>query len=159
MSKILTVYYSYGGNTKKIAEKVQKTLGGEIAEIQTIARYPADYDEVVNQGADEVKRGFKPEIAPLGVNVKDFDIIIIGTPVWWYTFAPAVKTFLESNDFSGKKVYVFATNGGWIGHTFKDVEKACGANCAVGKGLNLRFDGATMRTSEAELTKWLQTIK
>lgn len=159
MSEILTVYYSYGGNTKKIAEKVQKTLGGEIAECKTLVPYPTDYDEVVNQGADEVKRGYKPEIAPLGVNLKDFDTIIIGTPVWWYTIAPAVKTFLESNDFSEKKVYIFATNGGWIGHTFKDAEKACGANCTVGKGLNIRFDGATMRTSEAELAKWLQTIK
>ncbi len=157
--KILTVYYSLGGNTKKIAETVRQTLGGDIAEIKTTRPYPADYDTTVEQGADEVKRGYKPEIEPLGVNVADYDTIVLGTPVWWYTFAPAVKTFLENNDFSGKKAYVFATNGGWIGHTFKDVQKACGENCAVGKGLNLRFDGTEMRTAESELSGWLKTIR
>ena len=46
------------------------------------------------------------------MNHADYDVIVLGTPVWWYTFAPAVKTFLESNDFSQKTIFPFATNGG-----------------------------------------------
>ena len=99
MKKILTVYYSYSGNTKKIAEKIHDALGGDIAEIETVVPYSGDYDAVVDQGNEEVQKGFKPKIRPLPVNHADYDVIVLGTPVWWYTFAPAVKTFLESNDF------------------------------------------------------------
>lgn len=56
-----------------------------------------------------------PEIKPLNVNVEAYDRMILGSPVWWYTFAPAMKTFLNTYDLSGKKVFPFATNGGWIG--------------------------------------------
>lgn len=110
--KTLIVYYSYTGNTKKIAEKIHKEIGGDIAEIKTVVPYKESYNSVVEQGKKEVNQGYMPEIEPLGVNLEEYDTIILGTPVWWYTFAPAVKTFLEQNDFSGKKIYTFATNGG-----------------------------------------------
>ena len=74
-----------------------------------------------------MQKGFKPKIRPLTVNPADYDVIVLGTPVWWYTFAPAVKTFLESNDFSQKTIFPFATNGGRIGHTFKDIATSCKA--------------------------------
>ena len=64
--------------------------------------------------------------------------MILGTPVWWYTFAPAVKTVLSAADWNGKTVYPFATNGGWIGHTFRDMKTAC-AGADVKQGLNIRF--------------------
>ncbi len=155
--KILTVYYSYGGNTQKIAEKIHAAVGGDIAEIQTVTPYTDNYDAVVQQGADEVKRGFMPPLKPLGVNPADYDIIVLGTPVWWYTFAPAVKTFLHDCDLSGKTVYPFATNGGWIGRTLKDIEKACpGAD--VKKGVNIRFDGNRLRTPERDIDSFIAAI-
>ena len=66
--------------------------------------YPRDYNQVVNQAQEEVKRGFMPEIKPLKYNLHNYDVIVVGTPAWWYTMAPAVKTFLTQNDFSGKTV-------------------------------------------------------
>lgn len=84
--------------------------------------------------------------------------MILGTPVWWYTFAPAVKTFLSHSNLNGKKVYTFATNGGWIGHTLKDVKSACpGAD--VKPGIDIRFDDHTQRTSDKEVEKWIKNIK
>ncbi len=77
------------------------------------------------------------------------------------TFAPAVKTFLESNDFSQKTIFPFATNGGWIGHTFKDIAASCKAEekgVTIKKGLNLRFDGNAMRTPPSELNGWISAI-
>lgn len=77
------------------------------------------------------------------------------------TFAPAVKTFLESNDFSQKTIFPFATNGGWIGHTFKDIAASCKAEekgVTIKKGLNLRFDGNAMRTPQSELNGWISAI-
>lgn len=77
------------------------------------------------------------------------------------TFAPAVKTFLESNDFSQKTIFPFATNGGWIRHTFKDIAASCKAEekgVTIKKGLNLRFDGNAMRTPQSELNGWISAI-
>ena len=91
------------------------------------------------------------------MNHADYDVIVLGTPVWWYTFAPAVKTFLESNDFSQKTIFPFATNDGWIGHTFKDIAASCKAE-EKGVTINLRFDGNAMRTPQSELNGWISAI-
>lgn len=156
--KAVVIYYSCGGNTKSIAEKVARELNCGAARIDTVVPYEGDYNSIVDQGADEVKRGYEPEIKPLGVDLSDYDTVILGTPVWWYTFAPAVKTFLSHSDLSGKKVYTFATNGGWIGHTLKDVKSACpGAD--VKSGIDIRFDDHTQRTSDKEVEKWIKNIK
>lgn len=79
----------------------------------------------MNQGKREVEKGFMPQIKPLSVNLSDYDVIAIGTPTWWYTMAPAVLTFLITNDFSGKTVIPFMTNGGWPGHVIKDMQANC----------------------------------
>ena len=94
--KTLILYYSYLGNTKSIAERVHKAIGGDMARIETVVPYDSDYNKVVNQGQEEVNRGYMPEIKPLSVRISDYDVIILGTPVWWYTFAPAMKTFLTN---------------------------------------------------------------
>lgn len=155
--KRIVIYYSFGGNTRKIAEKIQKALGADAAEIRTVKPYSGSYDDVVNQGQREVNSGFMPAIQPLDVDLKQYDVVILGTPVWWYTFAPAMKTFLNNADLSGKEVYPFATNGGWIGHTFKDLTKAC-KGAKVHPGLNVRFNEDRQLTSEADMQKWIQKI-
>ena len=71
--KILTLYYSYGGNTKRIAGRIQKAVGGDIACIETVTPYEGDYNSVVDQGQREVNRGFCPRIKPLAVNVQDYE--------------------------------------------------------------------------------------
>lgn len=156
--KTLIVYYSYSGNTKRIAEMIQSKIGGDTARIETVNPYEGDYNSVVEQGKKEVDSGFAPEIKPMNINMSDYDTIVLGTPVWWYTYAPAVKTFLDENDFSGKTVYAFATNGGWIGHTFKDVEREC-TGAEIKPGLNIRFDEERLVTPESEIYDWINKIK
>ena len=58
-------------------------------------------------------------------SVADYDVIAVGTPTWWYTMAPAVKTFLHGQNFAGKTVVPFMTNGGWPGRVIKDMKAAC----------------------------------
>lgn len=157
--KKLIVYYSYSGNTERIARMIKdKISDADVVRIETRQPYTGDYDAVVEQGKRETESGYSPEIKPLNINLNDYDTIIIGTPVWWYTFAPAVKTFLDGADFSDKTVYPFATNGGWIGHTFKDFSKGC-ADAEVKPGINIRFDEDTLRTSESEINEWISKIK
>lgn len=155
--KKLIVYYSYRGNTKSIADMIAKETDADILRIETVVPYEGSYNKVVNQGQDEVNAGYCPEIKPLSVDISSYDTVILGTPVWWYTFAPAMHTFLKNQDWNGKTVYPFATNGGWIGHTFEDIKKICrGAD--VKSGLNVRFDEATLRTSKKEIENWIHKI-
>lgn len=156
--KTLVVYYSYSGNTKNIAAHIAKELSADMAVIETVTPYEGDYNAVVDQGQNEIRNGYKPPIKPINVDLSQYDTIILGTPVWWYTFAPAVKTFIESYDLSGKTIYPFATNGGWLGHTLKDIATECnGAN--VKNGLDLHFNGAKLMTDKSKLESWIKNIK
>lgn len=95
MSKMLIVYYSWSnGNTKKIAEELQKATGADLARIDTLSAYKnQSYDEVVRESEKDIAKGYKPELAPLYFHLKDYDTVAVGTPTWWYTMAPAMKTF------------------------------------------------------------------
>ena len=123
MKKLLIIYYSWSnGNTERIAKMLQSETDSDILKIDTVVPYSGSYDDVVNQGQNEVQRGYEPEIKPLDINIADYDVIAVGTPTWWYTMAPAVKTFLHQQDFTGKTVVPFMTNGGWPGHVIKDMK-------------------------------------
>ena len=124
------------------------------AELKT---YDGDYDTVVNQGQRENAKGYCPELKPLHIDWKAYNTIILGSPVWWYTFAPAMHSFLKQTDLTGKIVYPFATNGGWLGHTLKDFEKAC-KGAIVKPGLGVQFDESTLRTPEKEIQTWIKTM-
>lgn len=156
--KALLLYYSYGGNTRGVAKQLCEVLDCDSAEIATVTPYTGSYDDVVAQGQREIDSGFEPPVQPLAKDPNDYDTVILGTPVWWYSFAPAVKTVLAACDWNGKTVYPFATNGGWIGHTFRDIQSAC-AGADVRDGLNLRFDGARQQTPPEELDRWAAQIK
>ena len=162
MKKMLVVYYSWSnGNTKQIAEQLAKATGAELAEIDTVQPYTGSYDEVVDQGQREVNAGYKPEIKPLTVNIQDYDVIAVGTPTWWYTMAPAVLTFLSAQDFTGKTVIPFMTNGGWPGHVMKDMKANCkGAEFA--HEMEIQFDstgGAHLETPEKKIDAWIEAVK
>ena len=159
--KTLIIYYSQArGNTRRIAEMIQKSTGADIAEIETVKSYMGSYEDIVNQGQEEVTAGFMPEIKPLPLNLDEYDKIILGTPTWWYTMAPAVKTFLSNNDLFGKKVILFQTHGGWQGHVFEDMTAAIKGN--VASEFAVQFDstgGDNLVTPIAEIEKWIGSIK
>ena len=163
MKKTLVVYYSFTGNTKAIAERVQKATGADIAQIETAEPYKGSYDEIVSQGNDEVQSKFKPRLKPLGVDLKSYDRIIVGTPTWWYTMAPAVLTFLTENDFKGKTVVPFMTNAGWPGTVIKDMKAACkGAN--IEHAMEIKYSATEgkrnqMDTPESDVAAWIESLK
>ncbi|MFR4394182.1 MAG: flavodoxin [Ruminococcus callidus] len=149
--------YSYGGNTRQIAKLVQQETGGDLCEIEIATPYTGSYNDVVEQGQREVNSGFTPKLKPVSADLKNYDTVILGTPVWWYTYAPAMRTLLQSSDFSGKVIYPFATNGGWLGHTFADIAEAC-PTATVKAGLNIRFNEDRLVTPEAEILRWIKGI-
>ena len=162
MKKMLVVYYSWSnGNTKRIAEKLAKETGADIASIETTNPYKGSYDEVVAQGQREVEDGYMPQIDQLPVDISDYEVIAIGTPTWWYTMAPAVLTFLTEHDFSGKTVIPFMTNGGWPGHVIKDMKAKCkGADFM--HEMQIQFDSLGkdhLETPEKDIDEWIAKIK
>ena len=162
MKKMLVAYYSWSnGNTKRIAQKLADETGADIARIETTEPYRGSHEEVVEQGQREVEAGFMPQINPLLVNIADYDVFAIGTPTWWYTMAPAVLTFLTTNDFAGKTVIPFMTNGGWPGHVIKDMKEKCkGANFM--HEMQIRFDSMGkdhLETPESVIDQWIEQIK
>ena len=162
MKKLLIIYYSWSnGNTERIAKMLQSETDSDILKIDTVVPYSGSYDDVVNQGQNEVQRGYEPEIKPLDINIADYDVIAVGTPTWWYTMAPAVKTFLHQQDFTGKTVVPFMTNGGWPGHVIKDMKVACkGANVVC--DMQIQFDstgGSNMETPQEQINEWIQSVK
>lgn len=162
LKKSLVVYYSWSnGNTKRIAQEICDKVNADIVRIDTVNPYPKDYDATVNQGQEEVNRNFRPDIKPLGVSVLDYDVIVVGTPTWWYTMAPAVATFLESTNLDGKIVIPFMTNGGWPGHVIKDMEAYC-KNSRVVCPKEIQFDSQGkdhLITKQTEIDAWIESIK
>lgn len=161
MKKMLVVYYSWSnGNTKRIAEQLTNGTGADIARIETAEPYRGSHEDVVEQGKREVEAGFTPQINPLSVNLADYDVLAIGTPTWWYTMAPAVLTFLTVNDFTGKTVIPFMTNGGWPGHVIKDMKDKC-KGAAFAHEMQIQFDSMGkdhLETSEDVITEWIGQI-
>lgn len=162
MKKMLIVFYSWSnGNIERIAKLLQETTGADMARIETVVPYTGSYDDVVQQGQEEVERGYKPEIRPLNIDICEYDVIAIGTPTWWYTMAPAVLTFLHQQDWNGKIVVPFQTHAGWPGHVLKDVAGAC-VGAEIVCGMQVKFDsngGDHLDTKETEIEAWAQKVK
>lgn len=159
-NKTLIVYFSYTNHTKMIAENIQKKLNCDILEIKPIKQYSDDYQTVVDeeQNNDGNKR---PEIEEIDLDLNKYSKIILGTPVWWYSIAPVIRTFLLENDLSGKEIKPFSTNAGWLGHTFQEIEKLC-PNSKVEKGMNIVFTGDYQEnqlvTSPDDIEKWIYQL-
>ena len=159
-NKKLVVYFSYTGNTRKIAEKVKEELDCDILELKPVKPYSTDYQTVVDEEQNNESSKKTPEIQVINIDLNNYDEIIIGTPVWWYTIAPVIRTFLKQNDLTGKTIIPFATNAGWLGRTFKEIERLC-PNSKVQQGMNIVFESYTDKlvTPEAEIESWINSIE
>ena len=159
--KTLIVYYSYTGNTKMIAESIQNKLNCKILELKPIKPYSKDYDTVVAEEQNNNGNDKTVEIEKIDINLNDYDKIIIGTPVWWYGITPVIRTFLKETDLTGKTIIPFATNAGWLGHTFKDIEKLC-PNSTVKTGKNISFTEnykeKQLVTSPDDVDRWISSL-
>ena len=122
--RVLVVCFSQS-NTKStltMARWIQQMTSGDLMEIEPVAPYPEGYAATVKQAYDELKQKAKPALKPLEKNADDYDIIFLGTPVWFGTFAPPIRSFLAESKLDGKTVVPFCTHGGGgASHTFTDL--------------------------------------
>ena len=153
--KTLVIYYSYGHHTRDVAEMIEDRLSCDIEEILPVKPYTAIYQDLVNATENNREIRKTPDIRPLKVDINNYDRIIIGTPVWWYTMAEPVRTFLMENDFSGKEILVYATDAGWIGTTFSDMQELIGENKIKTLDVKYSVDGASRLTGDKAIEQFI----
>ncbi|MGN1343435.1 MAG: flavodoxin [Traorella sp.] len=157
----IVIYYGYGNHTRMIAKRIKEELNCDILEIQPKVPYSSDYQFVVDSTEDNLETKKTPEIKDINIDFDEYDKIILGTPVWWYTITPPIRTFLTKYDLSGKKVIPFATNAGWLGSTFEEIKEICQGN--VVDEMSILFttihEEDKLVTSEKEIEEWINKIR
>ena len=112
----LVAYFSAGGNTAKLAKKLAEAAGADLYEIRPAKAYTsADLNWQDKQSRSSIEmsdHNSRPELADRSVDMSAYDTVYVGFPVWWYIAPTIINTFLESCDFSGKRIILFATSGG-----------------------------------------------
>jgi flavodoxin len=155
-TKILVSYFSHSGNTREIAQQIQRLTGGDLFEIVSVQPYPEDYDTVVEQAKKELGMAYRPQLKVLLESVAAYDTVFIGYPNWWNTFPMPVATFLRDNDFSGKTIAPFCTHeGSGLGRSVADVVKAC-RQAKVTRGLAIR--GGSVKKAGDQVSRWIEEI-
>ena len=139
MSKKLVAYFSASGVTAKVAETLAEAIGADIFEIEPKVPYTeADLNWMDKKARSTIEMSdpaSRAEIAAKRDNMKDYDTIFVGFPIWWYVAPTIINTFLESYDLTGKTIIPFATSGGSdIGKTNERLTPSCkGAKLLNGK--------------------------
>lgn len=135
--KVLVLYYSQTSNTKAVATEIATKLNADIEEIVAVNPYDGDFQATIDRCIVEREQGTVTEIKPLAADIANYDVIFIGYPVWFGTYAPPVATFLANTDLSGKKIVPFCTFGsGGLESSVKDMaEKQPKAEILNGYGV------------------------
>ena len=170
MAKNLILYYSRvgqnywngsvrnisKGNTEIVAEFIQKAVGGDLFQVETVKTYAADYYECIEDAKQELRAQARPELKAYLDSIDQYDNIFVCGPCWWGTFPMAMFTQLEKLDFSGKKVMAVMTHeGSGLGHCEGDLKKLC-KGATFGKGLAIH--GADAAQSEGEVAAWAKQV-
>ena len=152
MAKKLVAYFSASGVTAKVADMLADAIGADIHEISPKVPYTkADLNWMNKKSRSSIEmndKSIRPEIAESNVKIENYDVIFLGFPIWWYVAPTIINTFLESADFSGKKIILFATSGGSkFGKTVEELKVSVPADTEIieGKLLNGRQSIATIK--------------
>ncbi|MBR1756089.1 MAG: NAD(P)H-dependent oxidoreductase [Alphaproteobacteria bacterium] len=134
-AKTLVTYFTLTGNTEKAAKIIAEKTGADLYQIELVTPYPSEYKEQTKLAKEELNSGYLPPIKPLPENMAEYDVVFVGSPVWWGTMSTPVRTFLSSGVLKGKTVIPFVTHGGGgADNSFTDTAKLC-------EGCNVITDG------------------
>lgn len=158
MSKKLVAYFSASGVTANAAKSLARAADADLYEIKPADTYTSDDLNWMNKNSrssvEMNDASFRPALADKNAHVKDYDTIFVGFPIWWYVAPRIINTFLESYDFSGKTIVLFATSGGsGFGKTVDSLKSSVASDVKIIEGKLL--NGSLDRT---ELTKWVKSL-
>jgi flavodoxin len=154
--KALIVYYSRTGNTREVANQIHKIVGGDMTELQAAEPYPDDYEAVKKRAMQELNSDIKPALKTKVENIRSYDVIFVGSPIWWGTIAAPVKTFLSEYDLSGKTIVPFITHqGSGLGQSVTDISNLCPKSDISD---SIAIWGRDAKTSQNKISEWLKKI-
>ena len=136
--KTLVLYYSQTGTTQVVAEAIQQNLGADIEAIALVNPYDGDYGSTIARGQKEMQENAYPELLPIQADLSAYDVVFIGFPIWFGTYANPIETLLNTVDFSGKKIVPFCTFGSGGLNTSSDAVKAKLTDSEVLPGYGVR---------------------
>lgn len=159
MSRNLVAYFSVSGVTKKVAKQLAEAANCDLYEIRPEIPYTDDdlnwMDKKARSTVEMNDKAFRPATADKDANIADYDLIFVGFPIWWYVAPTIINTFLESYDFSGKTVVLFATSGGsGFGKTVEGLRGSVDEMTVIQEGGLLNG-----RETRDELKKWIQNLE
>lgn len=154
-TKTLVVYFSKSGNTRYIAQKIQSKLDADIFELETATPYPVNSDETNIIAKNEIENNVLPELKQ-NINITAYDKVFVGTPVWLHNMAPAVKSFLSNNNFTGKTIIPFITHGGGGEYNIAKEMGDCAKGSRVLKSISIYGNGNP--NTDSEIDNWLKEI-
>ena len=169
MAKNLIIYYSRKGenywnggfkdlkkgNTEIVAEYIQKAVGGDLFEVETVREYSPSYMTCIEEAKDELRKKARPELKRCLSDISEYDNVFVCGPCWWGTFPMAVFTQLEKLDWNGKKVMAVMTHeGSGLGGSERDLKRIC-QGASFGKGFSVAAHAAS--GSEAQIAAWAQS--
>lgn len=156
LMKTLILYFSKSGHTKKLADAIHEGIGGDMEELRTEKQYSSSYMVSVIQAGIEKFKKQEPQLLPLSSDLSKYDVLFLGAPTWYYSYAPALRVFIEKHDLFGKKVFTFTTSGRSPKDTDADLradlEKA-GA-CVEGQ-IHVMYHTHTQVTPKADVDAWI----
>lgn len=158
MSKKLVAYFSASGVTENVAKTLADAADADLFEIKPTVPYTKqDLDWMDKKSRSSVEmsdKSSRPEIADKCENMSDYDTVFVGFPIWWYVAPTIINTFLESYDFSGKKIVLFATSGGsGFGKTVDGLKGSVSDSAVIKEGKLLNG-----HISSDELKAWAENI-
>lgn len=158
MSKVLVAYFSASGVTAKTAKNLAKVANADLYEITPAKPYTNDdlnWQNKKSRSSIEMSdKAFRPALADTNADISKYDAILLGFPIWWYVAPTIVNTFLESYDFSGKTIILFATSGGsGFGNTVRELKPSISDDTVIREGKILNGD-----PSVSELGKWVKGL-
>lgn len=157
MSKTLVAFFSASGVTRQVAQKLAAAAQADLYEIKPAIPYTqADLnwrDKSSRSSVEMQNLAIHPQLADTDAKIEQYDRILLGYPIWWYMAPTIINTFLESYDFSGKSIILFATSGGsGFGKSVKELSPSC-PNATIREGRMLNGN-----PSEQELRQWVESL-
>ena len=153
--KTLVLYYSQLGNTKQVADEIANRLGADIEAIEAVDPYDPDFQACIQRCLQEREQGVLPDINPVQADLSKYDVVFLGYPIWFGTYAPPVTKWLEGVDLGGKKVVPFCTFGsGGLESSVADLRK-CQPGAEVMDGYGVR--AARLEAMPQEVDQFLKS--
>jgi flavodoxin len=156
-SKILVVYFSHTGNTRKVATEIHEQAGGDIFRIELAVPYSDDMEALVKRKNEELASGKMPQLKAKVEKIESYDVIFLGYPIWAMTAPPPVRSFIESHNLEGKIVVPFCTHDGYgQGNSVDVIKQLLSANVKVLESFDVK--GSDADSAKQRIKSWLEKI-